>query len=163
MSRLPKPPAEIPADRSLDQLAPVFRAKLERVLLAMAGRGQPAKIAETLRSNERAAYLHGFGRDYDDGRGIVTNATDATHTWHHYGVAADVVHVSLEWDAPDEFWEALKECALAEGLASGMCWHFVDKPHVQLGPPMREGPSIEAEHLLTTGGLSAVWRAVGGL
>lgn len=160
---LPKPPAEVPANTSTDGLAPVFQTKLTRVLASMAAGGHPAKIAETLRSNERAAFLYGFGRVYDDGRGIVTNSKTAENTWHHFGCAADVVHATLEWDAPESFWDALRDAALAEGLASGDCWHFQDKPHIQLGAPMRVSPSPEATQLLADGGFEAVWKVVGGL
>ena len=41
-------------------------------------RGLDAIVAETLRTDERQEFLYGFGRDYDDGRGIVTHSRAAT-------------------------------------------------------------------------------------
>lgn len=159
--KLPKPPAEVPADTSLDGLAPKFRSKLMLVLNRLSMQGHSPKVAETLRSDARVKFLHGFGREYDDGRGVVTNATDATKTWHHYGLAADVVHATKAWDAPEDFWIALRDAAVAEGLTAGFDWKFTDKPHIQWGKPMRDGPSADAVTLLKAGGLPAVWKAVG--
>lgn len=159
--KLPAPPAEVPAEHSLDGLAPKFHAKLMLVLNRLGMQGHPPRVAETLRSDERVKYLHGFGRAYDDGRGVVTNATDATKTWHHYGLAADIVHASKGWDAPEDFWVALRDAAVAEGLTAGFDWKFKDKPHVQFGPPMRDGPSEHAIALLASGGVEAVWKEVG--
>lgn len=161
--KLPAPPAEVPADTSLDGLAPKFRAKLALVLNRLGMQGHPPRVAETLRSNERAKFLHGFGREYDDGRGVVTNAADAAKTWHHYGLAADVVHATKGWDAGEDFWKALRDAAVAEGLTAGYDWHFQDKPHVQWGAPMRAGPSDRAVTLLAAGGVEAVWREVGAV
>lgn len=161
--KLPKPPAEVPADDSLDGLAPKFRAKLLLVLNRLTMQGHPPRVAETLRSDARVKFLHGFGREYDDGRGVVTNATDATKTWHHYGLAADIVHATKAWDADEAFWVALRDAAVAEGLTAGFDWKFKDKPHVQWGKPMRDGPSAEAVTLLAAGGVEAVWRAVGAV
>lgn len=161
--KLPKPPAEVPADTSLDGLAPKFRAKLALVLNRLGMQGHPPRIAETLRSKERVTFLHGFGRAYDDGRGVVTNASDALKTWHFYGLAADIVHATKGWDAPEDFWVALRDAAVAEGLTAGYDWKFQDKPHVQFGKPMRDGPSGEAVALLNSGGVEAVWKAVGAV
>lgn len=159
--KLPAPPKEVPADQSLDGLAPAFRAKLMLVLNRLSMQGHAPRVAETLRSDERVKFLHGFGREYDDGRGVVTNASDATKTWHHYGLAADVVHATKGWGAGEAFWEALRDAAVAEGLTAGMNWKFQDKPHIQWGPPMRDGPSEHAIALLASGGVEAVWKAVG--
>jgi hypothetical protein len=37
MTKLPKPPHEVPVDRDLNKLAPLFRKKVERLLEADAG------------------------------------------------------------------------------------------------------------------------------
>ena len=85
---LPLPPREVPMCRALDVLAPKFRAALEAVLAQL----PDAIVAETLRTPERQAYLYGFGRDYDDDRGIVTQAPTHLTSWHGYGLAADIWH-----------------------------------------------------------------------
>lgn len=129
----------------------------------MHARGFDAVVFESYRSPERAAWLYGFGRKYDDGRGVVTNAADNTHTWHAYYLAADIISASKEWDAPEAFWEALGECAKAEGLVWGGDWHMQDKPHVQHGPPMRVSPSPRAAQIVAHYGCPALWQEVGAL
>lgn len=168
---LPAPPPEVPECRDTTRLAPKFRDKLYRVLDRMARRGFDPIVAETGRTHERQAYLFGFGREYDDGRGIVTHSEDEDETWHGFWLAGDVISQKHRWNAPAAFWIALREEAEAEGLTSGADWdrdpstpeHFVDAPHVQWGPPMRRSPSPRAARLRAEGGLEAVWREVGAL
>lgn len=174
MPRLPKPPAAVPVESRMDGLAPKFRAALERMLAELRERGHDALVFETLRTNARQAYLYGFGRDYDDGRGVVTKAATAMGGWHFYGLAADVVHRTQLWGAPEAFWTALRLAARRNGLTSGDDWdrdglpveldpdeHVVDRPHVQWWcPGMRVSPSAQARALYEQGGREAVWRAV---
>lgn len=173
-ARLPKPPREVPADRSLERLAPQFRAKVALLLARMHARGFTAIVAEAFRSDDRQAYLFGFGRLYDDGRGIVTKARSAAFSYHGYGLAVDIVDATLGWDAPAAFWTALREEAEALGLTSGDDWdhdgipveqdpdeHLCDKPHVQF--PRRKCPSLEAERLRAAGDYEGVWRLAGAL
>lgn len=160
MTKLPAPPPEIPAIHTVDGLAPKFLKALSDALADLVGMGWRPILRETLRTDERAKWLYGFGRDYDDGRGIVTNAPNALKTWHHYGLAADVG--DRRYDAgsePAEFFQALGKCAKQNGLAWGGDWRMADQPHVQWGAPMRVSPSDEAANLLQ-GGVDAVWRAV---
>lgn len=153
------PPPEIPVVTSLDGLAPKFRAKVS-LLLEIPDR----LVSESLRSNARQQYLYGFGRAYDDGRGIVTHSQDGDETWHHFGLAVDIVSALHGWDAPDAFWTQLGRDARDLGLSWGGDWHgFKDLPHVQSGPPMRQSPSPRAARLFADGGYEAVWREVGAL
>lgn len=157
-------PPEVPAIRSLDGLAPVFRQKIEHVIHRLHALGRDATIAESLRTDERQAYLYGFGREYDDGRGIVTNAPTGNSGWHKFGLAVDIISASERWNAPASFWSMLGVCARSEGLAWGGDWKtFPDRPHVQFGPPMRRSPSIRARELYLNGGIEAVWAEVGAL
>jgi peptidoglycan LD-endopeptidase CwlK len=152
----------VPVVQSLDGLAPRFRAALQRVLAEMQRAGFDPAISETTRSDARQRFLFGFGRAYDDGRGVVTNSSDSRRTWHGYGLAADVISASRQWDAPDAFWHGLGAAAHDEGLEWGGAWpSFPDRPHVQWGAPMRRSPSIHADELLRQGGVIAVWHEVG--
>ena len=160
---LPAPPPEIPVYRSLAGLAPGFADRLQRLLIAMRADGLNPMIAETLRSDDRQRWLYGFGREYDDGRGIVTNSEDADESWHAFGLAADVWEVTHLWRAPHAFWTALGLHAEAQGLAWGGRWHRADLPHVQFGHPMRVSPSPKAARLQAAGGNEAVWKDVGAL
>jgi peptidoglycan L-alanyl-D-glutamate endopeptidase CwlK len=159
---LPSPPPEVAVDRSLDELAPVFRMKVDELLFRMKSKGHDPIVAESVRTNERQTYLYGFGREYDDGRGIVTHSKDADETWHHFGLAVDIISESKQWDASPRFWNDLGANAIALGLSWGGAWRsFKDLPHVQWGSPMRQSPSPRAARLLADGGLPAVWAEVG--
>lgn len=163
-AKLPAPPAPVAVERSPALLAPRFGMRLAGVLRDLEGQGHTPCIVETMRTDARQAYLYGFGRLYDDGRGIVTHSLDADETWHGFGLAADVVCGIRWWDAPDDFWDALGASARAHGLAWGGDWlRFRDRPHLQFGAPMRRSPSPRAARLRLTGGLPAVWREVGAL
>lgn len=157
---LPLPPKEVPLCSDEAGLAPAFRRRLDVVIQEMHNAGYDAVVSETTRTQARQDYLAGFGREYDDGRGVVTHAMDAWTTWHFYGLAADVISRSKGWDAPEAFWGALRTVAHDEGLASGGDWEHPDRPHVQWGYPMRVAPSERAVELYKQGGVQAVWKEV---
>lgn len=170
MTPLPLPPAEVPVQRSLDVLAPKFRAAVDAILRDLAAEGWQPRVAETLRTQERQNFLHGFGREYDDGRGRVTNSQDADESWHGYGLAVDIVNNPQGWSAPPKFWAALGAAAKKHGCRWGGDWNengradekFRDVPHVQWGL-CRVSPSPRAGRLLAMGGVTAVWSEVGAL
>ena len=155
-------PPEPPRIVSLDGLAPAFRRKLEIVLANLEHAGLSPEINETLRTSERQRWLYGMGREYDDGRGIVTHAMDATASWHHYGLAADIMDGAHGWDdTPHAFWEQLAAAVHAEGLTSGAEWSHKDLPHVQFHVDgMRVTPSPHAADLQARGGNALVWHAL---
>ena len=160
---LPKPP-EPHAERvnSLDGLAPRFRDAVSRVLDQMRKAGFDPLVYETTRTDARQRYLYGFGRSYDDGRGIVTRSIGIDHTWHGFGLAVDIISASRQWAAPKAFWDALRAAAEEEGLAWGGDWPTMrDLPHVQWGKPMRRSPTWRAMQLKKQGGNEAVWQEVG--
>ncbi len=137
-------PPEPPLIRSIDGLATKFKAMLLVVLPDLAD-----LVNETLRTDARQRWLYGFGREYDDDRGIVTNAPTGDTSWHKFGLAVD-------------FKDTLVVAQHAQQLRAGMDWpKFKDPPHVQAGPPMRVSPSPEAAKLFAEGGFDAVWDAVG--
>ena len=168
-TKLPLPPTEVPACDDLDQLAPKFRSAVNGIIGRLEAQGFAAKVAETVRTPERQKFLYGFGRDYDDDRGVVTQSESALTSWHGFGLAVDIIHASLGWGAPVTFWQALARAALAEGMTSGSDWNrnsindekFCDRPHVQwYCAGMHVSPSDHARQLLAQGGVEAVWREV---
>jgi peptidoglycan L-alanyl-D-glutamate endopeptidase CwlK len=156
--RLPMPPLAVPVDRSLERVAPRFRDAVNAVLARL----PDARLEETLRTPQRQSFLYGFGRDYDDGRGIVTQAPTHLTSWHGYGLAADIVHRSRGWDAGRLWFRLMGEIAEANGLAWGGRWKSADLPHVQ-GGRCKDSPSDEARRLYAEGGLPAVWKVVRAL
>lgn len=170
---LPLPPREVPVDNDVEKLAPFFHRDVLRLLIRMRKRGFDAVVFEACRSPERAKYLYGFGREYDDGRGVITKAATVWETWHGFGLAVDIISESKRWNASAEFWSALGEECRSLGLRWGNDWdmdgvpverdadeNFSDRPHVQWGPPMRRYPSPLAKQIFEENGLEALWRTV---
>lgn len=158
MPRFGVVPKEPSRSNDLSSLAPRFRKAVEQILA-----NDPTRIIiESLRSPDRQDWLYGFGRDYDDGRGIVTHAPSLSG-WHEYGLAVDIINKSHGWDATHEWWESLGADAERHGCVWGGRWKMRDFPHVQWGSPMRTTPSREAQSLYRLGGVEAVWRAVSAI
>lgn len=172
MTALPKPPTEVPVHRALTDLAPQFAEAVGRVCADLTAWGFDPWVFETLRTDERQRFLHGFGRRYDDGRGVVTHSETSADTWHGFGLAADIISRSMHWNASPWFWETLGLSARRHGLVWGADWNnngrtdderFADRPHIQWGAPMRRSPSSRASQLLQAQGIEAVWREVKAL
>lgn len=155
-------PKEPPRSADVSRCAPRFAEKIARVIQRMEQQGYDPIVYEAGRSEERQVWLHGFSREYDDGRGCVTHAATAFKAWHIYGLAVDIISRSKGWDAPDGFWACLRTEAEAEGLEAGAKWKMADKPHVQWAP-MRTTPSDHAKELYDAEGVEAVWKEVGAV
>lgn len=156
--RLPAPHRNVPHSSSLDGLAPAFRAALMQTVEMMKKLGHQPRIFETTRTLERQAFLYGFGRTWDDGRGVVTHSKTNMVTWHGYGLAADIVEDDkTPWNATPAFWNDLGKCAEANGLTWGGRWKFLDLPHVQWAKCHRS-PTSSAQFIAKNSGVEAVWR-----
>jgi hypothetical protein len=160
---LAKAPPEVPKHSHLAICAPLFHRAVLRVLDDMRARGLPCLVVETLRTPERQAYLYGFGRTYDDGRGRVTKAASSLTSWHGYGLAADIVHAARYWNAGPDFWTALGETAEAHGLTWGGRWRSPDRPHVQWGGCPVSPTKRHHGMILAPDGMRQVWADVGAL
>ena len=158
MSKFGTVPPEPKADHSLDSLAPAFREAVDALCNDMERIGLPCRVDETYRSPDRSDWLYGMGRDFDDGRGVVTHAKGG-HSWHNFGVAADIVHAHLNWDAPESFWLDLCRRAEMNGLASGYRWKRQDNPHVQ--PTVIPVSPTDADRLLLDQGMDIFWEHYG--
>lgn len=155
-------PPEVPVQRALDVCAPKFATAVRLMMEKMAG-GLVEQVFETLRTPERQKFLYGFGRDYDDGRGKVTNAKTNLMSWHGFGLAVDVVEKDgTPWDAPPTFWNAIGEAAVAQGLTWGGSWVKPDLPHVQWGR-CPASPTESDRVLYATQGIEAVWAKYGAI
>jgi peptidoglycan LD-endopeptidase CwlK len=161
MTRFGTIPREPHRQNALDLCAPKFEAAVLAWRHDMQDAGFDPIIFESLRTDEREVWLNGFGRLYDDGRGIVTKASTALYSWHGFGLAVDVISIAHEWDAPEAFWKAKAAFATVHGLTDGSTWKVRDLPRLQWGKPMRDSPSDFARQLYADGGMQAVWREVG--
>jgi peptidoglycan L-alanyl-D-glutamate endopeptidase CwlK len=85
------------------------------------------------------------------------------HSWHGFGLAADVIHRTKRWSAPAQWWHTMGSVFKAHGCTWGGDWKsFPDLPHVQWGA-MPNSPDDEDRRLLANGGTVAVWRRWGAV
>jgi hypothetical protein len=157
---LPKPPQpEPPRIWALDDLAPDFRVRIDRILAELTHE----RVFESMRTNARQSWLYGFGRTWADAgrQQPVTNAKDALGGWHVYGLAVDIVEDdATPWQASTQFWQLLGAAAERHGCAWGGRWKALDLPHVQSGRVPRS-PTSADRALYASGGVAAVWRKYG--
>ena len=165
---------EIPANRDLAALAPKVRLATEKVLAGMAAEGFKAKQYDTLRTQDRQAFLFGKGRTPEQlvdagctsvcfawptcADGKVTNCSQADQSWHGYGLAVDIVEDdATPWTAAQAFWHAVSTHGVAAGFVWGGSWkRFPDLPHLQWAKcPI--SPTEDDKLLLKTKGKEAVW------
>lgn len=158
---LPKPPKEVPVERSMAVCAPKFAAAIQAMLAELTPLN--AMAFETLRTPERQAFLYGFGRDYDDGRGKVTNARTNLNSWHGFGLAVDVVEKdATPWAVPVGFWNQIGEVAKKVGLTWGGKWAKPDLPHVQWGKCPASPTPLDIA-LAQEQGIQVVWEKYGAI
>lgn len=158
---LPRPTKDVPMDRDLKKLAPGFRRRVEAVLADLIAQGFDPIVVEAYRTDERQRHLYGFGRVFDDGRGVVTKAKDASKSMHGYGLAVDIVSKASLWNAGPKFWEALASTAEKHGLEAGLRWKMRDSPHIQMGAPVPQSPTAAMIAMRADSNVAALWQQFG--
>ncbi len=151
-----KPPPEPPRISSVSVLAPKVFAALSAVLVEV----PDAIVYETERTDARQRWLFGMGREWNDGRGIVTYSANGDHSWHRWRVAADLIHKDLGWDAPKHWWDTLGAAYEKHGLAWGGRWLQHDLPH-GYWHLCKPSPSSETPRIFAAGGFPALWKVLG--
>jgi hypothetical protein len=155
---LSTPSAVVHSD--LTELAPGFEAAVRQALEACRAQQLPAVVYEAYRSQELQALYYARGRTQIPPWHTVTNARSNLYSWHGYGLAVDVIHETLEWDAPEAWFAQVASCFRAAGCRWGGEWKMRDLPHFQWGL-CKPSPSDRARALMASGGVRAVWEAVG--
>lgn len=145
-------------------LAPAFRGAVEAAIAECNSSANQlnAMVFETYRSNELQAIYFQRGRSVKPPTQTVTNAQSNMFSWHGYGLAVDVIHRTKEWNVPDDWFARVAVIFKRHGCKWGGDWKSRDLPHFQWGLCMAS-PSDRARELMRTGGVLAVWEAVGAL
>lgn len=118
--------------RSLDDLIPPARVRVQAFLDAAKAAGVDLLVTSTYRDNASQDALYAQGRT-KPGK-IVTNAK-AGQSWHNYRCAVDVVPIVAgkpRWDVKDEVWQQVGKLGKAAGLEWAGDWkRFKEYPHFQ--------------------------------
>jgi peptidoglycan L-alanyl-D-glutamate endopeptidase CwlK len=144
----------------LGRLAPKFRAAVEQAIALCKQSGLDAVVYEAYRSDELQQLYFARGRTQVPPTDTVTNASSNLFSWHGYGLAVDVIHAKQGWDAPRAWFENVANCFRQCGCRWGGEWTKPDLPHFQWGL-CKPSPSDVARDLIASGGVQAVWDAVG--
>ena len=171
--RLPLPPPHVPERAELSELAPRMYTTVKQLLeirrlrfydgRASNDEDSLTKVFELFRTNKRQQHIYGFGREYDEvyPPRIRTKAYDASFSWHGYGLAIDIVHPKLLWNADEAWWEQLAKDYEQVGLFSGRRFKSIkDSPHAQWYAaglcPMSPTAQDRADH--RAGRIQEVWK-----
>lgn len=118
--------------RSLDDLLPPVRQRVERFLADAKAQGIDLLVTSTYRDNASQNALYAQGRTAP-GR-IVTNAK-AGQSWHNYRCAVDVVPLvngKPNWSVKDAVWQTVGQLGKQAGLEWAGDWkRFKEYPHFQ--------------------------------
>jgi peptidoglycan L-alanyl-D-glutamate endopeptidase CwlK len=121
-----------------------------------------AMVYETYRSSELQAVYYQRGRSVRPPQQPVTNAQNNLYSWHGFGLAVDVIHRTKQWSVGEDWFERVAVVFKKHGCKWGGDWRQRDLPHFQWGL-CKASPSDRARELMRTGGVLAVWEAVGAL
>jgi peptidoglycan L-alanyl-D-glutamate endopeptidase CwlK len=120
------------SSRSLDDLLPPVKERVEKFLNAAKAAGIDLLITSTYRDNASQNALYAQGRT-KPGK-IVTNAK-AGQSFHNYRCAVDVVPIVAgkpRWDVKDEVWQTIGRLGKEAGLEWAGDWvKFKEYPHFQ--------------------------------
>lgn len=147
-------------NRSMELLAPRFGDAVTQAIADCRASGLDAYVYEAYRSQELQALYYARGRTIIPPTKTVTNAPTNLYSWHGYGLAVDVISESRKWDRPESWFAEVAEHFRKHGCRWGGEWKVKDLPHFQWGK-CKPSPSEFARQLIQTGGVEAVWKAVG--
>jgi len=149
-------------DADLSKLAPQFRTAVIAALAECSASGYDAYVYEACRSDALQKVYYARGRTIIPPTTPVTNANDASYSWHGYAMAADIISRSKQWDVPYEWFASVAAIFKKHGCNWGGDWKKPDYPHFQFGT-LRPSPSIMARELYHQGNIQKIWSIAGAL
>ena len=152
-------PAPRPS-HDLGLLAPKFADAVRAAIAECEAAGLDALVYEAFRTPELQALYYAHGRTVIPPVRPVTNAASSLYSWHGFGLAVDVISVSMEWDAPDKWFTDVAAIFKRHSCKWGGDWTRKDLPHFQWAA-CKPSPSARAREILAAEGVHGVWVAVG--
>jgi len=141
-------------------LAPKFAQAVTDAIAECQANGLDAVVYEAYRSEQLQELYYRRGRTVVPPTYTVTNAPTNLFSWHGYGLAVDVISRAKEWSPGDQWFTDVADVFRKHGCRWGGEWKSPDLPHFQWGL-CKPSPSDRARELIASGGLGAVWEAVG--
>lgn len=129
--------------RSLDDLKPEVRARVDAFLSSCTAAGLDVLVTSTLRTAAEQTALYAQGRTMP---GHIVTRARAGQSAHNYGLAIDIVPMvngKPDWKETDPVWKTIGQL----GQAAGLVWlgaadsTFREEPHFEL-PNWREAAGI---------------------
>ena len=158
------------SEARLQLVCPALSNKIHLLAAMLEDEGIAFRITQGLRSWNEQQQLWLQGRDADgnviDPSKIVTKAPPG-HSWHEFGLAADVVPMDQvppqpDWNTTHAVWQRLINVGESLGLFSGSEFHDIkDTPHFQLTGTFPVSPNDEARQVFQNAGMEAVWVEAG--
>lgn len=154
------------SEAKLKDLHPLLAGKIRQLDAAywVAYMGDNLRVMQGLRSWEQQKAL------WDQGRGLpgrIVTYAEPGHSWHNFGLAADVCPILLlsvkDWGPSDPKWERLGVLGETCGLIWGGRWEGKkrDLPHFQLTGSMPVSPNDHTRDAYLEHGVEGVWSAAG--
>jgi hypothetical protein len=146
------------SEAKLDLVHPTLATKIRQ--LSVLFTSDQLRVIQGLRQWSDQAKLYAKGRT--EPGNIVTNAPPG-HSWHEFGLAVDVVPVSLlttpNWSPESALWADLGAKGKSLDLFWGGDFHSIpDRPHFQFTGTLPVSPDNEVRTLYAGGGTQAVWK-----
>lgn len=151
----------------LKDVNPILADKVRALNFAMTRIDQPLRVAQGWRSSKQQMDLWQIGRDaHGNIIGKPVTWAPPLRSWHNFGLAVDVVPISLldkhDWDPMSQIWMVLGLKGEELGLQWGGRWRKRDLPHFQMpGSYDRVSPDEEVLQAFQGAGLSGVWKEAG--
>lgn len=155
------------SEQRLKLVAPALSVRVRKMAEILSLENIPLRVTQGFRSWADQQKLWLQGRDADgnviDKKLVVTNAPPG-HSWHEFGLAVDVVPMTLpqgqpDWNVAHLVWKRIVEIGESLGLFSGTEFHScpADTPHFQFTGNFPVSPDDEVRQIFKIAGVLTVW------
>lgn len=156
------------SEAHLAEVNPKLAERVRQMADMLATENIAIRVVQGLRSWSRQQELWQQGRDPEglivDISKVVTDAP-AGHSWHNFGLAADVAPFDSgipDWNANHPAWKRIVSVGESVGLVAGAKWRtFPDWPHFQLTGKLPSSPDDATRAAFLHGGIGQVWDVAG--
>lgn len=152
------------SEQKLANVSPELADKVRKMAAILEGEGIPIRVTQGFRSFADQAAIYAQGRTAP---GLRVTKAKPGHSWHEFGLAVDVVPLTLphgqpDWNPSHAAWKRIIAVGESLGLFSGD--QFIhcpkDEPHFQLTGEFPLSPDDHVRWIYATAGTSPLWASV---